>query len=201
MPFCVGTVPNAALVTPLDASRNKAGDPVTAETTEVVSYERTVPPRAAKFTAISYAHPPRAAANSALFVQFNKAILKNGQEVINQLRRNAALVTGQGSDFGRRALPSTQVLPRVPSLSPDGYTSRDVSHAPGYSRESVQIRAAEPECSRSAGWRNETREIYARQPGSFGFIGYQGIHHCGCRRHRAAFPPAKPCGWKRAQNC
>ena len=42
VPFCVGTVFNAALVTPLDASRNKAGDPVTAETTEVVSYERTV---------------------------------------------------------------------------------------------------------------------------------------------------------------
>ena len=41
-PFCVGTAFNATLVTPLDASRNKAGDSVTAETSEAVTYERTV---------------------------------------------------------------------------------------------------------------------------------------------------------------
>src|SRR6202051_2945137 len=41
-PFCVGTAFNAILLTPLHASRNKAGDAVTAEAAETVTYERSV---------------------------------------------------------------------------------------------------------------------------------------------------------------
>src|ERR1700733_2923144 len=83
-PFCVGTAFNAILLTPLDASRNKAGDPVTAEAAETVTYERSVIfPKGTKI----YGHLVRASSarsgkGSALFVQFDKAILKNGQHVM-----------------------------------------------------------------------------------------------------------------------
>jgi hypothetical protein len=127
VPFCVGTAFNAALVTPLDASRNKAGDPVVAETTEVVSYERTVIfPKGTKI----HGHLVRASSagtgkGSALFVQFNKAVLKNGQEVMMNAGIQA-LVTGRGAMSGN-ATPTAQVLPRDTFASPGDYNSRDVS--------------------------------------------------------------------------
>lgn len=129
VPFCVGTVFNAALVTPLDASRGKAGDAVTAETTEAVLYERTVIfPKGTKI----YGHLVRASSahggkGSTLFVQFNKAVLKNGQEVMMNAGIQA-LVTGHGPMSGN-AVASTQVLPRDSYASPDAYT-RDVSTPP-----------------------------------------------------------------------
>jgi len=126
VPFCVGTVFNAALVTPLDASRNKAGDPVIAETTEVVSYERTVIfPRGTKIHGHLVRASARSGKGSALFVQFNKAVLKNGQEVMMNAGIQA-LVTGRAPISGS-AIPSTQVLPRDSFASPGDYTSRDVS--------------------------------------------------------------------------
>jgi hypothetical protein len=83
-PFCVGTVFNSILITPLDARRNKAGDPVTAETAETVTYERSVIfPKGTKI----YGHLVRTSSSqtgkgSALFVRFDKAVLRNGQEVM-----------------------------------------------------------------------------------------------------------------------
>jgi hypothetical protein len=82
-PFCVGTVFNATLLTPLDASRNKAGDAVTAEITEAVTYERSlIFPKGTKI----YGHLVRASVThdkgSALFVRFDKATLRGGQTVM-----------------------------------------------------------------------------------------------------------------------
>ncbi len=128
VPFCVGTVFNAALVTPLDASRNKAGDPVTADVTETVTYERSVIfPKGTKiYGRLVRASSARSGKGSALFVQFNKAILKNGQEVMMNAGIQA-LVTGRGPISGGAAPATQQVLPRESFPSADDYTPRDVS--------------------------------------------------------------------------
>lgn len=84
-PLCVGTAFNASLLDSLDTRRTKPGDPVTAEVAENVTYERTVVfPKGTKIVG----HIVRATsgghgrAGSALFVQFDRAVLKDGEEVI-----------------------------------------------------------------------------------------------------------------------
>lgn len=129
-PFCVGTVFNATLVTPLDASRNKAGDPVLAETSETVTYERSVIfPKGTKV----HGHLLRATSTSsgkgsALFVQFDKATLKNGQDVMMNAGIQA-LVTGRGtvsSSLSGYTAPSEEMMPRTNSTATENGT-RDVS--------------------------------------------------------------------------
>jgi hypothetical protein len=127
-PFCVGTAFNAILLTPLDASRNKAGDPVTAETAETVTYERSVIfPRGTKIHGhLVRASSARTGKGSALFVRFDKATLKNGQEVMMNAGIQA-LVTGRGS-VSNRMVPATdergQGYPSAEDFGP-----RDVSNA------------------------------------------------------------------------
>jgi hypothetical protein len=128
-PFCVGTAFNATLVTPLDASRNKAGDPVTAETSEAVTYERTVIfPKGTKI----YGHLVRASSShsgkgSALFVQFDKAILKNGQQVMMNAGIQA-LVAGRAPVSGDATAPAGVGMPHQGFTPSDEYTPRDVSN-------------------------------------------------------------------------
>src|SRR6202790_5169344 len=111
-PFCVGTAFNAILLTPLDASRNKAGDAVTAETAETVTYERTVIfPKGTKIHGhLVRASSARTGKGSALFVRFDKAILKNGQEVMMNAGIQA-LVTGRGSVSNRPVYEHGQGYP------------------------------------------------------------------------------------------
>jgi hypothetical protein len=85
VPLSVGTAFNATLTTPLDALHAKSGDKIAAETSETVSYERCVIfPRGTKIIGhvVRASSPDQNAGGSALFVQFDKAILKNGQEVL-----------------------------------------------------------------------------------------------------------------------
>jgi hypothetical protein len=84
-PLSVGTAFNAKLLDSLDARRNKPGDKFTAETTETVRYGRSVIlPRGT----ILEGHVVRKSISThgtdraALFLQFDKAILKNGQETV-----------------------------------------------------------------------------------------------------------------------
>ncbi|HET9995306.1 MAG TPA: hypothetical protein VFQ18_07870 [Candidatus Acidoferrum sp.] len=79
-----GTAFNAALSSPLDSKKCKPGDAVTAHTTEAVKSEgKTVIPKGAKLAG----HVTQASARakgeseSALGVMFDKAILKNGEEI------------------------------------------------------------------------------------------------------------------------
>ncbi len=79
-----GTAINAALSAPVDSKKAKTGDEVTARTTEAVKAQgKTVVPKGAKLVG----HVTRASARSrgdaesALGIAFDKAILKNGQEV------------------------------------------------------------------------------------------------------------------------
>jgi hypothetical protein len=96
-PLSVGTAFNASLTDGLDTRKARAGDTVTAEAAEDVTYERSVIfPKGTKIVG----HLVRASVGghgrgSALFVQFDKAILGDGQEVtlnagIQALSVNAA---------------------------------------------------------------------------------------------------------------
>jgi hypothetical protein len=127
-PFCVGTAFNAILLTPLDASRNKAGDPVTAETAETVTYERSVIfPKGTKIHGhLVRASSARTGKGSALFVRFDKAILKSGQEVMMNAGIQA-LVAGRGS-VSNRVVPATEERGQgYPSA--EDFGPRDVSNA------------------------------------------------------------------------
>src|SRR5882757_2711182 len=79
-----GTAFNAALSSPVDSKKCKPGDAVNAHTTEAVKSEgKTVIPKGSKLVG----HVTQASARakgeseSALGIVFDKAILKNGQEV------------------------------------------------------------------------------------------------------------------------
>jgi hypothetical protein len=79
-----GTAMNATLSQPVDAKKNKPGDPVTARTTDATKSDgRVVIPRGTKL--IGHVTEAKARAKgeseSALGIVFDKAILKNGQEV------------------------------------------------------------------------------------------------------------------------
>src|SRR5579864_6957601 len=84
-PLGVGTAFNASLADTLDARRARPGDAVTAEVAETVNYERSVVfPKGTKVIGhiVRATAGGRGRAGSALFIQFDKAILKDGEEVI-----------------------------------------------------------------------------------------------------------------------
>ena len=128
-PLCVGTAFNASLLDSLDTRRAKPGDPVTAEVAENVTYERTVVfPKGTRVVG----HIVRATsgghgrAGSALFIQFDKAVLKDGQEVILNAGIQALAVgtvaplpdTDNGKDAGISAELNPPVEPRPESAEP-----------------------------------------------------------------------------------
>jgi hypothetical protein len=84
-PLGVGTAFNATLDDTLDTRKTKAGDAVTAEASEDVSYQRCVVfPKGTKITGhvVRVTSGGRGSAGSAIFIQFDKATVKDGQEVI-----------------------------------------------------------------------------------------------------------------------
>jgi hypothetical protein len=83
-PLGAGTTFNATLDETLDTHKSKAGDAVTAETAEDVSYERClIFPKGTKIVGhiVRVTSGGRGGAGSAIFVQFDKAMMKDGQEV------------------------------------------------------------------------------------------------------------------------
>jgi hypothetical protein len=84
-PLSIGTAFNATLTDALDTRKARPGDLVTAEAAEDVSYQRSVIfPKGTKVVGhiVRATAGGRGRAGSALFVQFDKALLKDGQEVI-----------------------------------------------------------------------------------------------------------------------
>jgi len=84
-PLGVGTSFNASLVDTLDTRKLKAGDPVTAETSEDVSYQRCmIFPKGTKIVGhvVRVTSGGRGRTGSAIFIQFDKASVKDGQDVI-----------------------------------------------------------------------------------------------------------------------
>jgi hypothetical protein len=157
-PLSVGTAFNAKLMETVDARRNKAGDKFTAETTETVRYGRSVIlPRGTIIEghvvrkSISTQGPDRA----ALFLQFDKAILKNGQETVMNAgiqamavgpNPSAAIETAAAGDDPdadapvRNELPAgNRAFPLDANLNADGTTKNmvAVSRAPDEARTPI----------------------------------------------------------------
>ena len=84
-PLGVGTAFNASLEETLDTRKTKAGDPVTAETAEDVSYQQCmIFPKGTKIVGrvVRVTSGGHGRAGSAIFIQFDKATIKDGQDVI-----------------------------------------------------------------------------------------------------------------------
>jgi len=149
-PLSVGTAFNARLLQTLDAHKNKAGDKFRAEVTETVRYGRSVIfPRGTIIEGhvVRQSVSTHGADRAALFLQFDKAILKNGQEAVMNAGIQALAVgptpaapvetasTADDNDPDAPARP--EAAPASPSkldanLNADGSTKNvvAVSHAP-----------------------------------------------------------------------
>jgi hypothetical protein len=84
-PLGVGTAFNASLDDALDTRKTKAGDPIIAEAAEDVSYQQClIFPKGTKIVGhvVRVTSGGRGRAGSAIFIQFDKATIKDGQDVI-----------------------------------------------------------------------------------------------------------------------
>jgi hypothetical protein len=100
-----GTAMNASLSQPVDAKKNKPGDQVTAKTTEATkSDSKVVIPRGTKLVGhvTECKQRSKEQKESALGIVFDKAILKNGEEIpLNvTIRAIAAAQTAASSSVG-----------------------------------------------------------------------------------------------------
>lgn len=81
IPLSAGTPINASLVNAVDSSRSKPGDPVTALVNEAVTYQRSVLlPKGSKIIGHVVRTGGDSDNTSALFVEFDRVTLPNGQE-------------------------------------------------------------------------------------------------------------------------
>jgi hypothetical protein len=81
IPLSTGTPINASLLGTLDSERCKPGDPVSAIVTESVVYQRSVLlPKGSRIVGHVVRTGGDGDETAALFVEFDRAILKNGQE-------------------------------------------------------------------------------------------------------------------------
>jgi hypothetical protein len=100
-----GMAMNAALSQPMDVKKNKAGDPVTAKTTEATKSDgKVVIPKGSKLVGhvTECKQRSKEEKESALGIVFDKAILKNGEEIpLNvTVRALAAAQTAASSSIG-----------------------------------------------------------------------------------------------------
>jgi len=81
IPLSAGTAINASLVTAVDSSKSKPGDTVTAIVNESVKYQRSVLlPKGSKIVGHVVRTGGDSTNTSALFVEFDRVTLPNGQE-------------------------------------------------------------------------------------------------------------------------
>jgi hypothetical protein len=95
-PLGVGTAFNASLEEALDTRHAKAGDAVAAEAAEDVYYQRSVIfPKGTKIVGhvVKVTTAGKGHTGSAIFVQFDKAVMKDGQEITLNAGIQALAVT------------------------------------------------------------------------------------------------------------
>jgi len=128
-PLSIGTAFNAVLTNELDTRKARPGDAVTAETAEDVTYQRSVVfPKGTKVMGhiVRATSGGRGRAGSALFVQFDKAVLKDGQEVILNAGIQALAVgsvptqsdTEASKEAGTSAALNSPAEPSGPGVEP-----------------------------------------------------------------------------------
>jgi hypothetical protein len=95
-PMGVGTTFNASLQEPLDTRHTKAGDPVLAEAAEDVYYQRSmIFPKGTKIVGhvVKVTSGAKGRTGSAIFLHFDKAVMKEGQEILFNAGIQALAVT------------------------------------------------------------------------------------------------------------
>ncbi|GAC1672948.1 MAG: hypothetical protein PVS2B2_05700 [Candidatus Acidiferrum sp.] len=144
-----GTAFNAALDAPLDSKKAKPGDAVTAHTTEAAKSDgKTVLPKGTKLVG----HVTQASARgkgdaeSALGIAFDKAILKNGQEVpvnvaIQAIAEGQASAAAAGSELD--AVGSSSAAGGGSARSGGGHVLGGVTGAAGGTVGTVSNTAAD----------------------------------------------------------
>ena len=103
-PMGVGTAFNASLDEPLDTRHTKAGDAVVAEAAENVSYQGSVIfPKGTKIIGhiVKVTSGGKGRTGSAIFVQFDKAMMANGQEIILNAGIQALAVATPGTETAK----------------------------------------------------------------------------------------------------
>jgi hypothetical protein len=95
-PMGVGTAFNASLVEAVDTRHTKAGDAIQAEAAEDVYYQRSmIFPKGTKIVGhiVKVTSSGKGHTGSAIFVQFDKAVTKDGQEIMLNAGIQALAVT------------------------------------------------------------------------------------------------------------
>jgi len=147
IPLSTGTAINASLLGSLDSERSKPGDVVNAIVTESVVYQRSVLlPKGSRIVGHVVRTGNDGEQSAALFVEFDRAILKNGQsaelnagiqalapvgaqptipsrEKYEESRMDGTLRTNSGLETpdnpGNVVVPSTYTKPRRTEVMPD----------------------------------------------------------------------------------
>jgi hypothetical protein len=102
IPLASGTAINASLVGVVDSEKSKPGDPVTAIVTEAVTYQRCVLlPKGSRISGRVVRTGGDGNESSAVFVEFDRAILKDGKEAV--------------LNAGIQALAPAAAAPTIPS--------------------------------------------------------------------------------------
>ena len=118
LPLSTGTAINASLVGTLDSDKNKPGDTVSAIVNESVVYQRCVLlPKGSRILGHVVRTGVDGEATSALFVEFDRVVLTNGQEAV--------------LNAGIQALAPVSAAPTIPSRQK--YEENRIDGDSGYS--------------------------------------------------------------------
>jgi hypothetical protein len=131
-PLGIGTTFNATLDDTLDTRKTRAGDPITAEIAEDVNYERCmIFPKGTKVAGhiVRVTSAGRGKAGSAIFVQFDKAVMKDGQEVMLHAGIQALAVGSVAAESAKSTTSAPRAIP-VEEASVDNTSSSATSGAP-----------------------------------------------------------------------
>ena len=125
-PLAVGTTFNATLDDTLDTRRTRVGDPITAEIAEDVNYEQCmIFPKSTKVNGhiVRVTAAGHGKAGSAIFVQFDKAMLKDGQEVMLHAGIQALAAGSLGANSAKSVTSVPRTLPVEDSSTENSGTS------------------------------------------------------------------------------
>ncbi len=181
-PLGVGTAFNASLDDALDTRKTKAGDPIIAEAAEDVSYQQClIFPKGTKIVGhvVRVTSGGRGRAGSAIFIQFDKATIKDGQDVILNAGIQAlavGAVAPMPADASKSGNAAVQAVPVVnESAGSSGIERRlgRVYDLPG----TEQHTATASDCIFSGAGRTDLkRPVFAREQGRVRSAGFEGVH-------------------------
>ncbi len=172
-----GTAMNASLSQPVDARKNKPGDQVTAKTTEATKSEgKVVLPRGTKLIGhvTECKQRSKEEKESALGIVFDKAILKNGEEIpLNvTIRALAAAQSAASSSVGNDDLSAGGGAVGSTAGAATGAVTNTAANARGVASSAVNSTVNAAGAARGAvGGLNAAGQLTSNSQGVFGLEG------------------------------